>query len=129
MSRFHYGFLSGTGVRTEYQFWNEIYKQHAELETRKIDEIIGPETQSTDFRNAPFFCKYRVNPECGFTLCGFDENEMIKLASLFIGYFSSINPEFGKILLELVENGYPTQLNKEAYARLTKSLKEGLLIR
>lgn len=129
MSSFHYGFLSGTGAKTEYQFWNEAFKQHAvDIETRKIDEIIGPETKSTDFRNAPFLCKYRVNPECGFTMCGFDKDEMVKLAILFMGYFHEINPKFAAIPVKMLNKRSGEELPSDPISPGIRSLHLGMIL-
>jgi len=102
MANFHYGFLSGTGLTVEYQLYNESYKHNAaSIDTKRIDELLGLETDLTDFRNASFHCNYNVDRNCGFVICGFDKERIQQLAILFLGYFHSINPEFGKIVPKL----------------------------
>lgn len=105
MANFHYGFLSGTGLTVEYQLYDDTYRSHsASINTKEIDEIVGLESELTDFRGAPYHCTYTADRNCGFTICGFEKYRIQKLAILFLGYFSSINPEFGKIVPKLTNH-------------------------
>lgn len=95
MSVFRYGFLCGSGPNTEFQLWNDNKDTYSGgIETGDIDSLIG--TQGTDFRSAPYFCRQGTE-EFGFVICGFNKDEVEKLANMFIDFLHEANPEFLKV--------------------------------
>lgn len=96
MSLFRRGFLSGTGHHTEFQLWTENIDNYSHgIETAKIDAVIGVH-DGTDFKLAPYTCR-QSGELSGFIICGFDKNEIEKLANMLIDFLHEANPKFLKV--------------------------------